>query len=35
MEDNIKYLLENTEVESLIHQLNYLKTQLMREDDED
>lgn len=35
MEENIKYLLSNTDVESLIHQLNYLKAQLMREDDEE
>lgn len=35
MEENIEYLLSNTDVESLVHQLNYLKTQLMREDDDE
>ena len=35
MEDIIKYQLETTEVESLIHQLNYLQKQLLRQDDEE
>lgn len=33
LEENIKFLLENTSAESLVHQLNYLEKQLMRDDD--
>lgn len=33
LEENIKFLLKNTKAESLVHQLNYLEKQLMRDDE--